>query len=185
MNIRKAKKEEASQIAEIMILAMTEIVYQFIGKADFEEGKQLLTTLIARQANQYSYQYIYVAEENGLILGQVCLYPGEDLISLRNPVLELIREKYDFDYTAANETQAGEIYIDTLAVNPLAQGKGIGKSIIEFIKEEFVHKNKKTLGLLVDHDNPNAKRLYEKMGFTVKNEVFIFGKYMDHMQYGN
>lgn len=183
MQIRKAKKEDADQIAELMILAMTEIVYQFIGKEDFEEGKKFLRELIEQEENQYSYQYIYVAENSEMILGQVCLYPGGLLKSLRQPVLDAIKTKYQIDYQTVDETQEGEIYIDTIAVNPLAQGQGIGKLLLEFVIEEFVNKQKETLGLLVDAANPNAKRLYEKMGFVVKNELSIFGKKMEHMQY--
>ncbi|WP_164112643.1 MULTISPECIES: GNAT family N-acetyltransferase [Sphingobacterium] len=183
MHIRKAKKEDAPQIAELMILAMTEIVYQFIGQEDLEEGKRFLCDLIQKQNNQYSYQYIFVAENDDEIMGQICLYPGGQLRTLRQPVLDRIKENYHIDYQPADETQEGEIYIDTIAVSPQAQGKGIGRFLIEFVIKEFVNKRKDTLGLLVDCDNPNAKRLYEKMGFVVKNNLSVFGKKMDHMQY--
>lgn len=183
MQIRRAKKEDATQIAELMILAMTEIVYQFIGKEDFEEGKRFLKELIQQEGNQYSYEYIFVAEDQEDILGQICLYPGGELESLRKPVLDHIKAKYAIDYQAANETQEGEIYIDTIAVSTAAQGRGIGKKLIEFAIDEFVNKRNEILGLLVDFENPNAKRLYEKVGFAVKKELSVFGKKMEHMQY--
>lgn len=183
MQIRKAKKEDAAQIAELMILAMTEIVFQFIGKEDTKEGKKFLRDLIQQENNQYSYQYIFVAVDKNTILGQICLYPGALLKSLRQPVLDHIKTTYAIDYLAADETQEGEIYIDTLAVSSAAQGQGIGKLLLQFAIEEFVHKNQDILGLLVDDDNPNAKRLYDKMGFIVQNKLSIFGKKMEHMQY--
>lgn len=183
MHIRKARKEDARQVAELMILAMTEIVYQFIGREDFEEGKRFLSELIQAENNQYSYQYIFVAENEDGIIGQICLYPGALLQTLRQPVLDYIKTKYKIDYHPADETQAGEIYIDTIAVSAQAQGKGIGKLLIEFVIEEFANKRNETLGLLVDHDNPGAKRLYEKMGFVVKKTLSVFGKKMEHMQY--
>ncbi len=183
MQIRKAKKEDAIQIAELMILAMTEIVYQFIGKEDFEEGKKFLKTLIEQEKNQYSYECIFVVENQDGILGQICLYPGAQLEQLRQPVLDYIKTQYAIDYEVANETQAGEIYVDTIAVSATAQGKGIGKLLLNHVIEEYVHKNKEVVGLLVDFDNPDAKRLYEKLGFVVKKELSIFGKKMEHMQY--
>lgn len=65
----------------------------------------------------------------------------------------------------------------------MAQGKGVGKLLINYVIEEFVHKRNEVLGLLVDDENPGAKRLYEKLGFIVRREVSIFGKKMEHMQY--
>lgn len=183
MEIRRAKKEDAHQIAGIMILAMTEIVYQFIGREDFEEGKKFLAQLIQDEGNQYSHQYIFVAENQDGILGQICLYPGAQLEKLRQPVLDHIKKEYGIDYQVANETEAGEIYLDTIAVSELAQGKGVGKLLINYVIEEFVHKRNEVLGLLVDDENPGAKRLYEKLGFIVRREVSIFGKKMEHMQY--
>jgi len=41
----------------------------------------------------------------------------------------------------------------------------------------------KTLGLLVDEDNPAAKRLYLNMGFVIVKPVYIFQKNMEHLQY--
>lgn len=184
IQIRKAKKEDAKEVAELMMLAMTEIVYQFIGTDDSEEGMRFLRDLVQQDNNQYSYQHIFIAETlGGDILGQICLYPGGQLEQLRKPVLEQIKSRYTIELQVANETQAGEIYIDTIAVSPLAQGKGVGKQLIEFVIDEFVNKRKEVLGLLVDSDNPNAKRLYEKMGFETKNGLTIFGKEMEHMQY--
>ena len=75
------------------------------------------------------------------------------------------------------------MYIDTLAVSPNTQGKGIGKQLIQYAIDEVVVKQKKVLGLLVDKDNPAAKRLYERIGFKVVKDIRIFGKVMEHMQY--
>ena len=183
MIIRKAQKEDAPQIAKLMILAMTEIVYQFIGREDYEEGVLFLTKLIEREGNQYSYTNSFVAQENGNVIGQISLYPGEQLASLRQPVLDLIKTEYNLDYFPEDETEAGEIYLDTIAVNPNIQGRGIGKQLIQHIIEEYVTKNQQIVGLLVDKDNPNAKRLYERIGFQKVKDKIVFGKEMEHMQY--
>lgn len=183
MIIRKAQKEDAPQIAKLMILAMTEIVYQFIGREDYEEGVLFLTKLIEQEGNQYSYTNSFVAQENGNVIGQISLYPGEQLASLRQPVLDLIKTEYNLDYFPEDETEAGEIYLDTIAVDPNIQGRGIGKQLIQHIIEEYVTKNQQIVGLLVDKDNPNAKRLYERIGFQKVKDKIVFGKEMEHMQY--
>jgi ribosomal protein S18 acetylase RimI-like enzyme len=183
MIIRAAKKEEAQQIAQLMNLAMLEITYQFIGEEDLAKADAFLAYFIARENNQYSYENIFVAEEDGDLLGQISLYDGAKLKALRQPIWDKIKADRNVDYCSEDETKAGEIYLDTLAVSPLAQGKGIGKLLLQFVIEEFVDKQNRVLGLLVDKDNPHAKRLYEKVGFEVVNEIHIFGKEMEHMQY--
>jgi ribosomal protein S18 acetylase RimI-like enzyme len=183
MIIRPALKSEAFKIAELMNLAMLEITFQLIGEKDLEKANDFLAHFIAQENNQYSYQNIFVVEDNSEILGQISLYDGARLSDLRQPILDKIKADRSVDYWAEDETQAGEIYIDTFAVNPLAQGKGIGKKLLNFAIEEIAVKQQKVLGLLVDKDNPAAKRLYERIGFKVVNAVYIFGKEMEHLQY--
>ncbi|WP_159637699.1 GNAT family N-acetyltransferase [Sphingobacterium composti Ten et al. 2007 non Yoo et al. 2007] len=183
MIIRPALKFEADKIAKLMNLAMLEITYQYLGEENIEMANAFLAHFVAQENNQYSYQNIHVAEENNEIIGQISIYDGAKLQELRQPIWDKIKADRDVDYWAENETQAGEMYIDTFAVSLLAQGKGIGKKLLRFAIDEFVINQKKVLGLLVDKDNPAAKRLYEKIGFKVVNDIRIFGKEMEHMQY--
>ncbi|SMG42503.1 GNAT family N-acetyltransferase [Sphingobacterium psychroaquaticum] len=180
---RPAKASDAKAIAPIMLLAMEDIIYYFIDNFDKEEATSLLTHFASLPNNQYSYQHIIVAEEEGQILGQLCLYPGGQLEALRKPIFDYIKEKYNRVLPLENETQEGEIYIDTIAVLPEAQGKGIGKKLLQYAIETFVEQQGETLGLLVDKENPSAKKLYLNMGFAVIKQVDIFGKEMDHLQY--
>ncbi len=184
MKIRKAQPFEAHTLAQLMNLAMSEIVFQFIGRDDIEESNRFMAYFIARKNNQYAYDHIFVAEKDQQILAQICLYPGKDLVKLRKPILDFAKKEFDTDYEPDHETQDGEIYIDTLAVSPQAQGKGIGRALLDFVIDLYVHQYGQILGLLVEKTNPHAKRLYEKVGFEVKGEVTIFGKTMDHMQVG-
>ncbi|SFS90154.1 GNAT family N-acetyltransferase [Sphingobacterium wenxiniae] len=183
ITLRRAHITDATQLASIMLLAMEDIIYYFIGKRDYQEAVAFLQYWIEQPCNQYSYENILVAEEKGEILGQICLYPGEDLDKLRSPILQQLKEKYGQDFLLEAETQAGEIYIDTIAVSTNAQGKGIGKKLLHYAIDEYVYKRKQTLGLLVDKDNPDAKKLYLKVGFKAVNECHIFQKDMEHLQF--
>ena len=183
MIIRQAKASEATQIAELINLAMLEITYQFIGKEDRNEANNFIAKFVAHENNQYSYQNIYVLEIDGRILGHLSIYDGASLKQLRQPILDYILHTYAIDYSPADETQAGEMYIDTFAVHPSMQGKGYGEKMLQFAIDKFNRIESKTVGLLVDNDNPNAKRLYERLGFKTIKEVEIFGKKMEHMQY--
>lgn len=183
MIIRPATPDDAPKLAELINMAMLGITFSFIGKEDIDEANSFIEDLVSTRNNQYSYQNIFVIQELDQIIGQICIYDGAKFEELRVPVWQSIKVKYGHDYYADAETGPGEMYIDTFAISPTVRGKGLGKELLNFAIDYFVHKQKKILGLLVDRDNPDAKRLYEKLGFKVIGDKTIFGKEMERMQY--
>ena len=184
MIIRKAKPEDAKTIATYLLLAMKEIVYQFIGEKSHEKAKQLLVNLIIKKANQYSYENCWVIEIENEVVAVAIVYDGAKLQELREPVAKEIKSMFNRDFNPENETEAGEYYIDSIGVSPQQQGKGLGSKLFKFLIDEYVYKKNETLGLLVDKDNPNAKKLYLKLGFEIVGEKTLAGKKMEHLQFG-
>lgn len=182
MIIRPGLKEDSSTIAELLMLAMEEIVYQFIGHENKPHAHRFLNGLVEDVGNQYSYQNAWLSEQDGEITGVALVYDGSRLHELRLPVVNRINEMFNRGFNMKPETQAGEFYLDCLAVNPKWQGKGIGSLLIDHLIGHFVRREGSVLGLLVDEDNPHAKRLYERLGFRVVGEKSLFGKRHEHMQ---
>lgn len=54
--------------------------------------------------------------------------------------------------------------------------------LLQFIIDEYVSKQGHTLGLLVDEKNPNAKRLYLKLGFKHVGNKVLLGNSMKQLQ---
>lgn len=182
MHIRKAKKSDSTYLAPILLLAMEDIIYKFIKKEEYAAAKDFLQYFVERENNQYSYENCYVAEENNEIIGAVDIYKGDDIEKLRKPIIEYVRKHYNPEFNPESETEAGEFYIDSLGINPNHQGKGIGSQILQFLIAEYVQKNKQTLGLLVEEENPLAKKLYLKLGFKVVGQKTLVGKKLEHLQ---
>lgn len=185
MTIRKATPEDTSEIATYLMLAMEDIVYGFIGENSKEKATQFLINLICKEANQYSYENCWIAEIENKIVAAAVMYDGAKLQELRNPVAKEIKFMFKKDFNPENETQTGEFYIDSFAVSPHLQGKGIGSKLFKFLIDEYVYKRHETLGLLVDKGNPNAKKLYLKLGFEIVGEKTLAGKEMEHLQFKN
>ena len=180
--VRNATLNDSEIIATYLFLAMEDIVYKFIGEEDAEKAKEFMLHFVEKNNNQYSYQNCWVVEDNMKVVAAINLYDGALLSELRQPVIEYLRSKFDKDFNPEDETQAGEYYIDSLGVNPNQQSKGIGTKLLQFIIDEYVNKRSQTLGLLVDEINPNAKRLYLKLGFKSAGRKVLFGKNMEHLQ---
>jgi ribosomal protein S18 acetylase RimI-like enzyme len=182
MTIRRAKLTDFRAVSDLLLLAMEDIVFEFIGQNDSQKAKEFMDYLVSTENNQYSYQNCWIAEEDNEIIAAVTVYDGGLLHQLREPVAEYVRQTYQQPFQPEDETQAGEFYIDSLGVNPNQQGKGIGSQVLQFLIDEYVQKNNQKLGLLVDKENPGAKKLYLKLGFQVVGEKTLVGKQMEHLQ---
>lgn len=182
MIIRKATKADSELIANYLLLAMEDIVCQFIGEKDYHKAKAFLSYFVQRERNQYSYQNCWVVEEGGEVVAAANIYDGARLGELRMPIVQYMKSQFNRDFNPEDETQSGEYYIDTLGVSPLHQGKGIGSRMLRFLIEEYVTKRHYNLGLLVDEENPAAKKLYLKLGFRPRGKKVLVGKAMEHLQ---
>src|SRR5690606_34922964 len=107
---------------------------------------------------------------------------GSKLDQLRQPVLDLIKQRYNRILLPEKETGKGEFYIDTLSVDTAHQGKGLGTKLLHYLINEMVQKEGKTIGLLVDLKNPRAKKLYTKTGFKVVGQKALLGHQHEHLQ---
>jgi ribosomal protein S18 acetylase RimI-like enzyme len=58
---------------------------------------------------------------------------------------------------------AGTIWM--LSVHPLLQSIGIGTTLIRALEERIVAHGRSIAEIGVEHDNPSARRLYERLGY--------------------
>ena len=182
MIIRKATIEDSENIAALLLLAMEDIIYKFIGEKNPKTAYYFLLHFVETENNQYSYQNCFVAEEENEIIGAVSVYDGAQLHPLRKPIVDYVRLNFNSDFNPEDETQSGEFYIDSVGVSPNHQGKGIGSKLLQFLIDEYVTQNHRTLGLLVEEANPNARKLYLKLGFKIVGTKTLVGKTMEHLQ---
>ena len=182
MIIRKATSKDALFIANYLLLAMEDIIYEFIGEKNHQKAINFLSYFAQRGDNQYSYQNCWVNEENNEVIAVANVYDGARLAALRKPIADYIQTHHKKEFKPEDETDAGEFYIDSFGVNPIHQGKGIGSKMLQFLIAEYVTKNEQTIGLLVEENNPNAKKLYLKLGFQSVGHKSLVGKKVEHLQ---
>ncbi|MCW2620997.1 MAG: ribosomal protein S18P -alanine acetyltransferase [Frankiales bacterium] len=59
-----------------------------------------------------------------------------------------------------------EAWVQTMAVHPTAQGKGVGTLLLADLLAEAERRNQRAVALEVRADNPTAQRLYARHGFV-------------------
>ncbi len=180
--IRPAKPTDATAVVPLIIQAMGKLANKLTHVEEGHVQKEIFTHFFQLEGNQYSYENILVFEEEGKVLGSLNAYDGEKLLELRKPFLNYVVEHYHANNANQDtETEGGEFYLDSISVNPSAQGKGIGKQLIKAGIDWAKKLGHHTVGLLVEKNNPDALRLYEKMNFVIQNEKQFMDGLYHHM----
>lgn len=144
--IRDAQDSERSAIQDVTLAAYEE--YATTTSAPFWEAyrRQLLATLDAEGPVER-----IIAEQNGMIVGSVLLYP---------PTANAYTTVPTTDTTHVNWPE-----VRLLAVLPAVRGQGIGVMLMEECKQRALRAGATFLGLHTMDIMQTAMRMYERMGF--------------------
>ena len=116
------------------------------------------------------------------VVGIAVSYDGGRLHELRRPFLELSLGRLGKDNSGMDdETQAGELYLDSLAVLPDYRRRGIARRLIAATRRRAVALGLPCVGLLVDQGNPVGEALYAAAGFRFANLARWGGHGMRHL----
>jgi len=197
--IRPAVPEEAAAIARLIMMAMTdECCLHFCGEGHgLEDFRRMMTALVERTDTQYAYTNALVAVsrsadghkddneaagEDEFVMGASVSYDGGRLHELRRAFIEAANQQLGKDNSGmADETEAGELYLDSFAVMPEWRGRGIGTQLLRATAERARSMGLPRVGLLVDTGNPSAERLYRGAGFRCAGENRWGGHAMRHL----
>ena len=182
--ITEAERDQAREIASLIMMAMTdECCLNFCGEgyglADFHS---LITTLAEREDSQYSYRNTLVALDGEQVVGIAVSYDGGRLHELRRPFIAMAPEYIGKDHSGINdETQAGELYLDSLAVKPEYRRRGIARRLINATQQRATRLGLFRVGLLVDCGNDDGLALYRSCGFVHIDDNTWGGHSMKHL----
>lgn len=177
--IRQARKEEASQIAELFMLAWpVDEIIEF-NSLTYRQLHESITLAAASEETIYSYENTFVAEIDGKVVGAMCAYDGADYQRLKQPIVNALGP--DCGFAQLNETEEGEFYLDSVGVLTKYRRKGIASRLFEAQCERAASLGHKVAGLIVDIDKPQAEALYARLGFIYLDDKDFFGHAMKHM----
>ena len=142
----------------------------------------VLTAIASREDTQYSWRYALIAEVNGTKAGAIVGYDGAELHALRNGTFEVLSQTIGRVPNIVDETEAGEYYLDSVAVLPEFRGKGVGRALVNAFCDRSFALGHRRVGLIVDRENPMAERLYTSLGFERVGTRLFFGHQMWHLQ---
>lgn len=180
--IRSAEPRDAQFLAKVVVMAIRddEMVKRNCGGDNY---LNVLAEVCAATGTQYSYKNALVAQTTGgELTGAILGYDGAHLQQLRKGTWDIISSYTGFVPDMADETEAGEFYLDSLAVMPAFRGLGVGEKLIQAMTEKAFNEGHKSVGLIVDKENPRAEELYTRIGFGRVGERKFFTHEMYHLQ---
>lgn len=206
--IRPAERRDAPAIGRGVVMALGPELPLYMAGNDPRRlplVEQLFTDLAAADNSQYSWRNTLVAATpDGSVAGILVSYDGARLHELRRAFIAGAKRVLDREMSEAelpDETDANEIYLDSLAVFPEYRGHGLGAALIDAAARHHACRSatpevittgddsasatpQKPLGLLCDPDNPRAHALYESLGFRDVGRRYFATHLMHHMQRG-
>ncbi len=149
-----------------------------------EEFERLMTELVERTDTQYSHlNTICAIDSNGQMAGACVSYDGAELLRLRQPFIDAVKKYFSHDLNSMEEeTAAGELYVDSLAVFPEYRRQGVATALLQATVGKARQLGDDPVGLLVDESNPRAERLYRSIGFEQVGTSTWGGHPMKHMR---
>lgn len=112
----------------------------------------------------YGHGYRLRGQDQGRWLYLIGLDPspvGSCLVHWAGPVDETVRQQLP---------EAAEI--SSLHVADSARGQGLGRALITEAEREATRRGRRSIGVAVDDGNPDARRLYERLGYEPSGTRF-------------
>ena len=184
IEIKFAQKEQSAEIARLIMMAMTDdCCLHFCGVGHgLNDFRRMMTSLVEREDSQYSYRNTLVAMDDDKVVGIAVSYDGGRLHELRQAFIQAAKEQIGKDHSGMDdETQAGELYLDSLAILSEYRRQGIAQRLLRATKGRADQMGLPCVGLLVDKGNPAGEALYTSVGFRYVNDSQWGGHPMKHL----
>lgn len=184
--IRPATPADADRVVPLIVQALVPGAFQLSGSGNEQEAYPVVRAFFLQEINRHSYRnaLVYEDEKQGVI-GSIVFYNGDEEEAMAQPINDFLNAYYEHDeeqYLFEAESAPGEFYIDTVSVRKDFQGRLIGQQLIEAACAAAKAKGARKMGLIVDHENPLAKKLYERIGFVTVGQKHMWEHEYDHMQ---
>lgn len=159
--IRKARKEDAREIAKLFLIASDGLAayiwskHQVPGMSLHDVG----AARYAREQTMFSYQNCMMAERGGEIAGMIHCHPETgppEEVTESDPVL---RPYVELALDAS-------LYVSGVAVYEQHRGTGIGTDLMQFAFAHAKELGLEKVSLICFERNEGAMRLYRRLGFS-------------------
>ncbi|MDO5442450.1 MAG: GNAT family N-acetyltransferase [Bacteroidia bacterium] len=169
--IRPASIEDVPFVAKCVLASVD--LYDFSDDSSIEKG--LAEKVCGLEDTLYSYRHARIAEVDGSVAGCIVSYDGAIYAEARKRTFRIFAEAGRAMDDTENETEAGEYYLDSMAILPAYRGGGIGHALMKDAVAEARENGFSRFSLIVECSKPTLQEYYSQLGFKPIKELFAFG----------
>jgi ribosomal protein S18 acetylase RimI-like enzyme len=193
---RQAQPEDASLASRLIFDTFPKMATYILGLGDARRARRILKKIFGTQGHRFSYEFTEMVYEDGNAVGLFIAYPGHDLTQLGWRLARLILKEYRFvekikiiqrglSLIFIQEAASDEYLLSNLGVKRSARNRGIGTQVMPYIEHKARGAGFHILAVMVDIDNTDAKRFYERHGFAVKALHLESNSRVRHLGHGH
>lgn len=167
-----------------LIVSTSEKLIRYLWQDRLDVFKQIALESWSTAGTEFFRQHCTLATEDDALLGVLIAYDGVTYGEISAPTAQ-IAARHLPDPLARHMVgvlrqsrylnpaiPSSAYYINYIAVAPEAQGKGVGRALIEAAMEQATGSDCRSVDLDVDATNA-AVKFYERLGFTVLTETRV------------
>lgn len=176
---RPAQPSDANPISRLIYETFPKLATYMIGLGDAERAKQIIAKLFLEPGHRFSYELTQVVVHGNRLVGMFIAYPGTELLPLNWRLARLMLKQFTLmekiklirrglPVIFIQEAARDEYLVSNLAVKKGLRGMGIGAQVLNAVEARACQAGFKKLVLMVGIDNHDARRFYERQGFSIK-----------------
>ncbi|MBT1142935.1 GNAT family N-acetyltransferase [Lactiplantibacillus argentoratensis] len=175
MEIRTAQPQDSAQIAPLIAMIYRDMEMPVLKNVNEADLLAMLTELYQRPANLDGLAQTFVAVMAHKIVGVAFGHLAKNEVAVNDLLRTTSGHHAGFEapLELGSETRPNEWYLSMLAVDPQAQGHGVGSALLEALPGLVGQLGATKLSLNVDDGNPRAAKLYHRHGFVPDGQLMI------------
>ncbi|MCX6025946.1 MAG: GNAT family N-acetyltransferase [Chloroflexi bacterium] len=184
---RPSNAGDAGDAARLIYAAWGSFAHYMFCQPDGQRTEALLAALYAERGHRFSHMYATVAQGGKEVAGLLLTIPGHRLLRLTWGVVPAMTRHAGLanglrfasrwlPFLLRPEAARDELCIDTLSVAPAWRHRGLGTGLLAEAERQAREFGLRACSLSVDLTNPDAQRLYERLGYHVA-ATFTLARY--------
>jgi len=186
ITVRRAKPTDSHAAAELIVMASSRMI-EYLFRGDVQQAVSVLEHWFACRDHDLSFDFAWIAEEDGIVAGLVHGFQGRDEARLEWAMLRLVPSGLRivgagnalkimwrarrFSERLQFPRKREDFLVNVLSVYESFRRRGIATRLLEIAEEQARSRGLPRLRLIVRVDNTPAVAAYQKFGFVMLDEV--------------